>query len=122
MLRGSSHGVFTADPGSLTNDFFVNLLDMSTAWTKSTDAEGIYEGRDRATGELKYTATPVDLVFGSQSELRSIAEVYAADDGTEKFLTDFVAAWDKVMMLDRYDIKSGTAVAASANDAADDAS
>ena len=119
---GSSHGVFTADAGSLTNDFFVNLLDMSTAWTKSTDAEGIYEGRDRATGELKYTATPVDLVFGSQSELRSIAEVYAADDGTEKFLTDFVAAWDKVMMLDRYDIKSGTAVAASANDAADDAS
>ena len=98
---GASHGVFTDRPGALSNDFFVNLLDMSTAWTKSESQEGLYEGRDRSSGDLKWTATPVDLLFGSHSELRAIAEVYAADDGTEQFVDDFVAAWTKVMNLDR---------------------
>jgi len=98
------HGVFTDRPGTLSNDFFVNLLDMSTKWSKSSASEGLYEGRDRGTGELKWTATPVDLVFGSHSELRAIAEVYAADDGSEKFVQDFVAAWTKVMRLDRFDV------------------
>ena len=98
----SAHGVFTDRPGTLSNDFFVNLLDMSTQWSKSAQAEGIYEGRDRATGKLKWTATPVDLVFGSNSELRAVAEVYAANDGRERFVKDFVAAWDKVMNLDRF--------------------
>jgi catalase-peroxidase len=97
-----THGVFTDRPGVLSNDFFVNLLDMSTQWSKSTQAEGLYEGRDRATGKLKWTATPVDLVFGSNSELRAVSEVYAANDGREKFVKDFVAAWDKVMNLDRF--------------------
>jgi catalase-peroxidase len=97
-----THGVFTDRPGTLSNDFFVNLLDMSTQWSKSAQAEGLYEGRDRATGKLKWTATPVDLVFGSNSELRAVAEVYAANDGREKFVKDFVAAWDKVMNLDRF--------------------
>jgi catalase-peroxidase len=97
-----THGVFTDRPGVLSNDFFVNLLDMSTQWSKSTQAEGLYEGRDRATGKLKWTATPVDLVFGSNSELRAVTEVYAANDGREKFVKDFVAAWDKVMNLDRF--------------------
>ncbi|MDH3400654.1 MAG: catalase/peroxidase HPI [Chromatiales bacterium] len=101
---GSSHGVFTDRPGTLSNDFFVNLLDMSTKWSKSADAEGLYEGRDRDTGALKWTATPVDLVFGSNSELRAIAEVYAADDAKEKFVSDFVDAWTKVMTLDRFDL------------------
>ena len=101
---GSAHGVLTDRPGALSNDFFVNLLDMSTTWTKSPTSEGLYEGRDRGTGELKWTATPVDLVFGSHSELRAVAEVYAADDGREKFVRDFVAAWSKVMTLDRFDI------------------
>jgi catalase-peroxidase len=101
---GSAHGVFTDAPGTLSNDFFVNLLDMSTAWTKSADAEGIYEGRDRASNELKWTATPVDLVFGSNSELRAVAEAYAAVDGEEQFVNDFVAAWSKVMTLDRFDL------------------
>ncbi len=100
---GAKHGVFTDQPGTLTNDFFVNLLDMSTEWSKS-DKDGIYEGRDRATGEVKYTATPVDLVFGSNSELRAVAEVYAVDDGEEKFVEDFVDAWAKVMTLDRFDL------------------
>jgi catalase-peroxidase len=100
----SGHGVFTDRPGTLSNDFFVNLLDMSTKWTKSADSEGVYEGRDRSTGELKWTATPVDLVFGSSSELRAIAEVYAADDAKQKFLGDFVDAWTKVMTLDRFDL------------------
>jgi catalase-peroxidase len=100
----SGHGVFTDRPGTLSNDFFVNLLDMSTKWAKSADSEGVYEGRDRSTGKLKWTATPVDLVFGSSSELRAIAEVYAADDGKEKFLGDFVDAWTKVMTLDRFDL------------------
>ena len=101
---GSAQGVFTDRPGTLSNDFFVNLLDMSTVWSKSADAEGVYEGRDRETGATKWTASPVDLVFGSNSELRAIAEVYAADDGGERFVSDFVAAWAKVMTLDRYDV------------------
>ena len=101
---GSAQGVFTDRPGTLSNDFFVNLLDMSTAWSKSADAEGVYEGRDRETGATKWTASPVDLVFGSNSELRAIAEVYAADDGGERFVSDFVNAWAKVMTLDRYDV------------------
>ena len=99
---GAAHGVFTDQPGALTNDFFVNLLDMSTQWTKASDAEGIYEGRDRGTGELKWTATPVDLVFGSHAELRAIAEVYAENGGDKKFVGDFVEAWTKVMNLDRF--------------------
>jgi catalase-peroxidase len=101
---GSSHGVFTDRPGALSNDFFVNLLDMSNQWVRSSDAEGIFEGRDRATGKVIWTATPVDLVFGSHSELRTIAEVYAAGDGEEKFVNDFVDAWTKVMTLDRFDV------------------
>jgi catalase-peroxidase len=98
----AAHGVFTDRPGALSNDFFVNLLDMSTQWSKSAQAEGIYEGRDRATGKVKWTATPVDLVFGANSELRAVSEVYAARDGRERFVKDFVAAWDKVMNLDRF--------------------
>jgi catalase-peroxidase len=101
----SAHGVFTARPGTLSNDFFVNLLDMSTRWSKSSTSEGIYEGVDRGTGRLKWTATPVDLMFGSSSELRAVAEVYAADDGKEKFVQDFVKTWDKVMNLDRFDLR-----------------
>jgi catalase-peroxidase len=101
---GSKDGVFTDWPGTLSNDFFVNLLDMSTKWTQSAEAEGIYEGRDRGTGKLKWTATPVDLIFGSHSELRAVAEVYAADDAQEKLVRDFVAAWAKVMTLDRFDL------------------
>ena len=100
----SGHGVFTDRPGTLSNDFFVNLLDMSTKWTKSSTSEGVYEGRDRRTGELKWTATPVDLIFGSNSELRAVAEVYAADDAQEMFARDFVDAWTKVMTLDRFDL------------------
>ena len=100
----SGHGVFTDRPGTLSTDFFVNLLDMSTKWAKSADSEGVYEGRDRSTGELKWTATPVDLVFGSNSELRAIAEVYAADDAKDKFVGDFVGAWTKVMTLGRFDL------------------
>ena len=96
-------GVFTDRPGTLSNDFFANLLDMSTVWSKS-EKEGLYEGRDRQTGELKWTATPVDLIFGSNSELRAIAELYAAADGQEPLVRDFVAAWDKVMNLDRFDL------------------
>ncbi len=102
--RQSSHGVFTDRPGALTNDFFVNLLDMGTEWSPSTTEENVYEGRDRATGEARWTATAADIVFGSNSQLRAIAEVYAADDGQEKFVRDFVAAWDKVMNLDRFDL------------------
>jgi catalase-peroxidase len=98
----SAHGVFTDRPGTLGNDFFVNLMDMSTKWTKSSKSEGVYEGLDRTTGKLKWTATPVDLVFGSNSELRAVAEVYAANDAREKFVRDFVAAWSKVMNLDRF--------------------
>lgn len=100
----SKHGVFTSRPGTLTNDFFVNLLDMSTQWRKAK-TQGLYEGVDRKTGEVKWTATPVDLIFGSHAELRSIAEVYATADGQEKFLKDFAAAWNKVMMNDRFDVQ-----------------
>ncbi len=100
----SKHGVFTDRPGALSNDFFVNLLDMSTKWTKSSKTEGVYEGRDRATDKLKWTATPVDLAFGSSAELRAVAEVYAAADGQEKFVRDFANAWAKVMTLDRFDL------------------
>jgi catalase-peroxidase len=104
-VEGSQHGVFTKRPGTLSNDFFVNLLDMGTNWQRSTKSEGIYEGLDRKTGQIKWTATPVDLIFGSHSELRAIAEVYAAEDGKEKFVRDFVSAWNKVMNLDRFDLK-----------------
>jgi catalase-peroxidase len=99
------HGVFTDRPGTLSNDFFVNLLDMSTTWSKSATSEGIYEGLDRATGKVKWTATPVDLAFGSSSELRALAEFYAATDGQERFVRDFVKAWAKVMTLDRFDLR-----------------
>ena len=99
---GTVNGVFTDQPGTLSNDFFVNLLDMSTKWTKSSNDDGIYEGHDRTTGDLKWKATPVDLVFGSHAELRAIAEVYAENGGEEKFVADFVGAWNKVMMLDRF--------------------
>ncbi|MBU6183218.1 MAG: catalase/peroxidase HPI [Verrucomicrobia bacterium] len=102
---GSPHGVFTKRPGQLTNDFFVNLLDMSTAWAPSEKDPDLYEGRDRKTGELRWTATRVDLVFGSNSILRAVAEVYACADSPEKFLKDFAAAWAKVMDLDRFDLK-----------------
>jgi catalase-peroxidase len=100
----SQHGVFTNRPETLTNDFFVNLLDMSTTWKAASEAEDVFEGRDRATGELKWTGTRVDLIFGSNSQLRAIAEVYGCDDSQQAFVRDFVAAWDKVMNLDRFDI------------------
>jgi catalase-peroxidase len=100
----SKHGVFTNRPETLTNDFFVNLLDMNTAWQPSSGSEGVYEGHDRATGQAKWTGTRVDLVFGSNSQLRAIAEVYACDDSKETFVKDFAAAWNKVMNLDRYDL------------------
>ena len=100
----SEHGVLTSAPGVLTNGFFVNLLDMRTEWKPSSTAEGVYVGRDRATGQVRWTGTRVDLVFGSNSELRALAEVYASDDAGEKFVQDFVAAWSKVMNLDRYDL------------------
>jgi catalase-peroxidase len=100
----SAHGVFTDRPETLTSDFFVNVLDAGTEWKASASAENVYEGRDRATGDVKWTATAADLVFGSHSQLRAYAEVYAADDGKEKFVRDFVAAWDKVMNLDRFDL------------------
>ena len=100
----SSHGVFTNQPEALTNDFFLNLLDMSTTWKASNEDEDVFEGRDRQTGELKWTGTRVDLVFGSDSQLRALAEVYACEDSKEAFVSDFVAAWDKVMNLDRFDL------------------
>jgi catalase-peroxidase len=99
---GSTAGVFTNKPGTLTNDFFTNLLSMDTVWAKSATNAGLYEGKDRATGAAKWTATPVDLVFGSNAELRAVAEVYASDDAKQKFVTDFVAAWTKVMNADRF--------------------
>jgi catalase-peroxidase len=101
-FAGAPHGVFTQRPGTLTNDFFVNLLDMGTEWRKS--GEDVYQGRDRKTGEVRWTATSVDLVFGSNSQLRAIAEVYASGDAQQKFVHDFVAAWNKVMNLDRFDL------------------
>ena len=100
----TQHGVFTDRPETLTTDFFVNLIDMSTEWKASASAENEFEGRDRATGEVKWTATAVDLVFGSSSQLRAIAEIYACDDGPDRFVRDFVAAWDKIMNLDRFDL------------------
>jgi catalase-peroxidase len=101
---GQSHGVFTDRPGTLTNDFFVNLLDVGTAWRPSAADKNVYEGTDRSSGKAKWTATAADLVFGAHSQLRALAEVYASDDAKEKFVRDFVAAWDKVMNLDRYDL------------------
>ena len=104
-VAGSRHGILTKEPGALTNDFFVNLLDMGTQWQPVSDAQDVFEGRDRGTGERKWTATRVDLVFGSNSELRAIAEVYGSEDSEEKFVRDFVAAWCKVMDLDRFDLR-----------------
>jgi catalase-peroxidase len=100
----SAHGVFTKRPETLTNDFFVNLLDINTQWQASAGSEGVFEGRDRTTNELKWTGTRVDLIFGSHSQLRALAEVYACADSKEKFVKDFVAAWTKVMKLDRFDL------------------
>ena len=101
---GSSYGVFTPRPEALTNDFFVNLLDMSTEWKQVSQDADMFEGRDRKTGELKWTGTRIDLVLGSNSELRALAEVYGSSDAEKKFVQDFVAAWDKVMNLDRFDL------------------
>src|SRR5690606_3459767 len=101
---GSAHGVFTKRPGTLTNDFFVNLLDMGTVWKGINGSQDELEGRDRKTGEVKWTATRVDLVFGSSSELRALAEVYGSSDAGEKFVNDFVSAWNKVMNADRFDL------------------
>ena len=103
-FQGASHGVFTDRPGTLTNDFFVNLLDMGTVWQLSSKAEDLFEGRDRKTGELKWTGTVVDLVFGSNSQLRAIAEVFGCEDSQGAFVHDFVAVWTKVMNLDRFDL------------------
>jgi catalase-peroxidase len=100
----SKHGVFTQRPETLTNDFFVNLLDMRTTWKATAEDADLFEGRDRATGELKWTGTRVDLIFGSNSQLRAVAEVYGCEDSREKFVHDFVAAWNKVMNLDRFEI------------------
>jgi catalase-peroxidase len=100
----SPHGVFTGRPGVLTNDFFVNLLDMGTEWRAVSEAQDLFEGRDRKTGAVKWTGTRVDLVFGSNSQLRALAEVYASADAQKKFVQDFVAAWVKVMNLDRFDL------------------
>ena len=101
---GADHGVFTDRPGTLSNDFFVNLLDMSTKWEKSPEMEGVYEGRDRATGELKWTGTRVDLILGSNAQLRALSEVYGTADSEAKFVRDFVTVWTKVMNLDRFDL------------------
>ena len=100
----STHGVFTKKPGTLTNDFFVNLLDMKTQWQPANGSEGVYEGRDRKTNKVKWTGTRVDLIFGSHSQLRALAEVYASSDAKEKFVKDFAAAWTKVMDHDRFDV------------------
>lgn len=100
----SKHGVFTDKPGALTNDFFVNLLDLNTKWKAVSEAEDLFEGKDRKTGEVKATGTRVDLIFGSNTELRAIAEVYGSTDAEGKFIRDFVAAWNKVMNLDRFDL------------------
>ncbi|HSW53869.1 MAG TPA: peroxidase family protein, partial [Ignavibacteriaceae bacterium] len=101
----SKHGVFTNQVGKLTNDFFVNLLDMGTKWKPTSDKGDVFEGRDRRNGKVKWTGTRVDLIFGSNSQLRALAEVYAQDDAKQKFVKDFVAAWNKVMNLDRFDLK-----------------
>jgi catalase-peroxidase len=104
----AQHGVFTQRPEALTNDFFVNLLDMGTQWKAVSDAEDVFEGHDRKTGELKWTGTRVDLIFGSNSQLRALAEVYGSSDAEEKFVHDFIAAWNKVMNLDRFDLVAET--------------
>ena len=101
----SKHGVFTKKPEALSNDFFKNLLDMNTQWTATSEAKDIYEGRDRKSGEAKWTATRADLVFGSNSQLRALAEVYGSSDAQEQFVRAFVAAWNKVMNLDRFDLR-----------------
>jgi catalase-peroxidase len=101
---GSRHGVFTDRPGTLSNDFFVNLLDMGTEWKPTSEAGDLFEGFDRTTGRRRWTATRVDLVFGSNSQLRAYAEVYGSDDSPEKFVRDFAAAWARVMNLDRFDL------------------
>jgi catalase-peroxidase len=101
---GSTHGVFTENPETLSNDFFVNLLDLGTTWKATSKTQDIFEGKDRVTGESKWTGTRADLIFGSNSELRAIAEVYGSADSGEKFMNDFVAAWSKVMNLDRFDL------------------
>jgi catalase-peroxidase len=103
-FRKSQHGVFTKRPEALTNDFFVNLLDMGTEWKAASDARGVFEGCDRRTGQVTWTGTRVDLVFGSNSQLRALAEVYGSADAQAKFVQDFVAAWTKVMNLDRFDL------------------
>ena len=103
-VSGAKHGVFTKRPEALTNDFFVNLLDMGTEWKAVSDTKDVFEGRDRATGALKWTGTRVDLIFGSNSQLRALAEVYASADASGKFVHDFIAAWVKVMNLDRFDL------------------
>ena len=100
----SSHGVFTSKAETLSNDFFTNLLDFSTTWKATSDTQEVFEGRDRATGNVKWTGTRVDLIFGSNSELRAFAEIYASQDGEDRFVNDFVAVWDKVMNLDRFDL------------------
>jgi catalase-peroxidase len=100
----TQHGVFTKRPETLTNDYFVNLLDMRTTWNATSEDKDVFEGRDRATGALKWMGTRVDLIFGSNSQLRALAEVYACEDAREKFVYDFVAAWNKVMNLDRFDL------------------
>jgi catalase-peroxidase len=102
---GSAHGVFTKNKGVLSNDFFIHLLDLNTKWEAASDEEDLFMGRDRKTAALQWTASRVDLIFGSNSELRALAEVYACDDSQDKFLCDFVAAWTKVMELDRFDLK-----------------
>ena len=102
---GSKHGVFTDKPGTLTNDFFANLLGMGTEWKSTSEKKDLYEGRDRKSGSAKWMATRADLVFGSNAELRAIAEVYASADAKEKFVKDFVKAWVKVMDLDRFDVR-----------------
>jgi catalase-peroxidase len=102
---GSKHGMFTKKPGTLTNDFFINLLDMKTTWNETSKEEVLFEGRDRKSNKVKWTGTRADLIFGSNSQLRAIAEVYASEDSKSKFLTDFVSAWTKVMNLDRFDLK-----------------
>ena len=102
---GSKKGVFTDKPGVLTNDFFVNLLDMGTTWQATTDQQNVFVGSDRKTGDVKWSATRADLIFGSNSELRALAEVYGTNESQEKFVKDFVKAWDKVMNLDRFDLK-----------------
>jgi catalase-peroxidase len=102
---GSNHGVFTQNVGSLTNDFFVNILDLRTKWSAANEAQDVFEGKDRTTGQVKWTGTRADLIFGSNTELRAIAEVYGCNDSKEKFVHDFVSAWTKVMNLDRFDVK-----------------